>query len=188
MIAYKGFNENLVCTMGKGSFQYEVKKTYKEDHADCASRGFHCTEEPIEVLRWYPRKTDRYCIVRAGGDVHEDGNDRISCTELTVLREINIETLGALECEWLAEHPDRMESSFIKRETGYASKNDRIVIVRGKNPRAAGELGTTIFLLKEKKRDRTIEKIGAYRIDGKEYLPGQYYTVTGRRSKCEKKS
>ena len=30
MIAYKGFNKDLTCTMGKGSFQYEVGKTYKD--------------------------------------------------------------------------------------------------------------------------------------------------------------
>ena len=53
MIAYKGFNKDLTCTMGKGRFQYEVGKSYKEDSAKCASTGFHCTEEPIEVLSWY---------------------------------------------------------------------------------------------------------------------------------------
>lgn len=58
--------------MGKGRFQYEVGKTYKEDSAKCANTGFHCCEEPIEVLSWYSGVNDRYCIVEAGGDVHED--------------------------------------------------------------------------------------------------------------------
>ena len=35
MRAYKGFNKDLVCTMGKGQYQYEVWKTYKEDVAKC---------------------------------------------------------------------------------------------------------------------------------------------------------
>ena len=35
MIAYKGFNKDLTCTMGKGRFQYEVGKSYKEDSAKC---------------------------------------------------------------------------------------------------------------------------------------------------------
>ena len=51
MIAYKGFNKDLTCTMGKGRFQYEVGKSYKEDSAKCASTGFHCTEEPIHCCR-----------------------------------------------------------------------------------------------------------------------------------------
>ena len=41
MIAYKGFNKDLTCTMGKGRFQYEVGKSYKEDSAKCASRMIH---------------------------------------------------------------------------------------------------------------------------------------------------
>ena len=44
MRAYKGFNKDLVCTMGKGQYQYEVGKTYKEDVAKCANTGFHCVD------------------------------------------------------------------------------------------------------------------------------------------------
>lgn len=186
MIAYKGFNKDLVCTMGKGSYQYEVGKTYKEDSAQCASTGFHCVEEPIEVLTWYSQDTSRYCIVNAGGDVHEDGDERISCTEMTILKEIDLQILGVLECKWIQNHPDRKESRHIKRNEGFAEKG--IVIVRGKNPKAAGRLGTTIFLLKEKKGEKTIEKIGVYEIDGVEYLPEVYYRADGRRCRCGKRS
>ena len=115
MIAYKGFNQNLVCTMGNGAFQYEVGKTYREDKAKCASTGFHCVEEPIEVLTWYSGETARYCIVEAAGDVHEDGNDKISCTEMTILKEITLQQLGALECKWIQEHPERKTNKHIKK-------------------------------------------------------------------------
>ncbi|MGN0506659.1 MAG: hypothetical protein ACI4FZ_08865 [Lachnospiraceae bacterium] len=187
MIAYKGFNRDLVCTMGKGQFQYEVGKTYQEDSAKCASTGFHCVEEPIEVLRWYSGETARYCIVNAGGDVHEDGTDKISCTEMTILREVTLQQLGALECEWIQEHPERKNSSQVKRNEGYASGKE-IVVVRGKNPKAAGALGSTIFLLKEKKGEKTIEEAGAFEIDGQEFLPDVYYRVDGRRIRCGKKN
>lgn len=180
MIAYKGFNQDLTCTMGKGRFQYEVGKTYKEDSAKCASAGFHCVEEPIEVLTWYSGETARYCIVNAGGDVHEDGNDKISCTEMTILREITLQQLGALECKWILNHPNRKNSRHIRKNEGVADKNE-IVIVKGKNPKAAGELGSTIFLLKEGREEKTIEAVGIYEIDGKEYLPGTYYRVDGRK-------
>lgn len=186
MIAYKGFNKDLVCTMGKGSFQYEVGKTYKENSAQCASTGFHCVEEPIEVLSWYSQETSRYCIVNAGGDVHEDGNDKISCTELTILREIDLQILGVLECKWIQNHPERKESRHVKRNDGFAERG--IVIVRGKNPKAAGKKGTTIFLLKEKKGEKTIEEVGVYEIDGVEYLPDVYYRVNGRPCRCGKKN
>ena len=184
MIAYKGFNKDLACTMGKGTFQYEVGKTYKEDNAKCASTGFHCVEEPIEVLRWYSGENSRYCIVNAGGDIHEDGNDKISCTEITILQEVTLQQLGALECQWQQMHPERECSERVKKNVGTADKG--IVIVRGKHPKAAGAIGTTAFLLKEAKQGKEIQEVGIFEIDGKEFLPDVYYRVDGRRSKCEK--
>lgn len=184
MIAYKGFNEDLVCTMGKGRFQYEVGKTYKEDEAKCASTGFHCVEEPIEVLKWYPK--GRYCIVEASGDIHEDGDERISCTEMTILKEITLQQLGILECRWMQQHPDRKYSRMVKKNMGEASK-DGIVVVRGKNPRAAGREGATLFLVKEGK-SKEIEEVGVFQVDGVEHMPDTYYRVDGRESKCKKKS
>lgn len=186
MIAYKGFNQDLVCTMGKGRFQYEVGKTYKEDKAQCVSTGFHCVEEPIEVLTWYSDGKSRYCIVNARGDIHEDGNNRISCTEMTVLQEITLQQIGALECKWIQEHPDRLCSSHVKQKEGTA--NEGIVIVRGKHPKAAGMIGTTIFLLKEEKDTKEIREVGIFEIDGKEFLPNTFYRTDGRRCRCGKKN
>lgn len=179
MIAYKGFNNDLTCTMGKGRFRYEVGRSYQESEANCAQTGFHCVEEPIEVLNWY--RYGRYCIVKAEGDIHEDGNERISCTELTVLRELTLIELGMLECGWMQKRPNRKYSSFVEQEKGYAWKKDQIVIVRGKNPKAAGQLGTTLFLVKEEKTSKTIAEIGVYQIDGKHFKPDVYYRADGKR-------
>ena len=184
MIAYKGFDKDLVCTRGKGRFQYEVGKTYKEDEAKCASTGFHCVEEPIEVLKWYTE--GRYCIVEASGDIHEDGDERISCTEMTILKEITLQQLGILECRWMQQHPDRKYSRMVKKNTGEAPK-DGIVVVRGKNPRAAGGEGATLFLVKEGK-SKEIEEVGVFQVDGVEHMPDTYYRVDGRASRCKKKS
>ena len=183
MIAYKGFNNNLACTLGHGIFQYQVGQTYKEELAECASTGFHCVEEPIEVLSWY--SNGRYCIVEALGDVHENGNDKISCSEMKILKEITLEQLGALECEWQRLHPERAYSKNVCQNTGTAQK-DNIVVVRGKNPKAAGEIGATIFLLKEQYGE--IVAAGAYKIDGVRYLPEIYYNVEGRKVRCGKKN
>ena len=187
MIAYKGFNKDLICTMGKGSFKYEVGKTYREDEAKCASTGFHCVEEPLDVLTWYSNPDSRYCVVGANGDVHEDGNNKIACTVMTIIREITLQQLGFLECKWQQEHPERKYSSNVKKNEGKAVGKG-IVVVRGKNPKAAGELGTTIFLLKEEKGGKSIEEIGGFEIDGAEHLPNVYYRVDGRRCRCEKKN
>lgn len=178
MIAYKGFNSNLACTLGKGTFQYEVGKTYIEEKAQCVNSGFHCVEQPIEVLRWYRGGKSRYCIVNAGGDVHEDGNDRISCTELTILKEITLEQIGILECQWIMDHPERVCSVYVEKDCGHAKEGD-IVVVRGKQPKASGEMGTTIFLLREGKGTKKIVDAGAYKIDGINYMPGKQYDVKG---------
>lgn len=178
MIAYKGFNKELSCTMGRGTYQYQVGQTYVEDEAECVRTGFHCVEEPIEVLRWY--RGGRYCIVDARGDIHEDGDKRISCTEIELRKEISLEQLGALECEWIRKHPERSCSKEVKRDRGEAAENN-IVIVRGKSPRAAGQKNSTIFLLREGKEE--IVEMGAYRIDGEKYLPGVFYNVKGRKVK-----
>lgn len=178
MIAYKGFNKDLVCTMGRGMFQYEVGKTYKEDKAQCAGTGFHCVEEPIEVLSWYSSKDSRYCIVIAGGDVHEDGNDKISCTEMTILKEVTLMELGMLECEWIIQHPKRTPSKKVERDEGEAAP-DGIVIVKGKNPRARGKEGSVLFLLQEK--DGRVVRAAVYavrEVDG-DIKPDQWCGVDG---------
>lgn len=186
MIAYKGFNKDLSCTRGRGTFQYEVGKTYTEQKAECANTGFHCVEEPLEVLTWYNSESSRYCIVEASGDIHEDGHERISCTTIKILKEITKVQLAAMECEWIRKHPKRRYSKNVKKDSGEAQEND-IVVVRGKNPKAAGEKGATIFLLKEGK-DGTIEEAGAYQIDGDRYKAGVYYDVEGRKARCRKVS
>lgn len=187
MIAYKGFNKDLTCTKGKGTFRYEVGKTYKENKAKCANTGFHCVEEPIEVLTWYSDRSSRYCVVEAGGDINEDGDERISCTEMTIMREITLQHIGIIECQWIMDHPNRECSRHVQHEVGEAGK-DGIVVVRGKHPKAAGQNGSTIFLLKEGKGTREIERIGVFHIDGKDYQPDTYYRVDGRRAKCGKKN
>lgn len=174
MIAYKGFNKELACTRGSSTFQYEIGKTYTEDKAKCANTGFHCVEEPIEVLRWY--EDGRYCMVEASGDINEDGNNKISCTKMTILKEITLQELGILECDWLARHPERKYSNLIKKDEGVAAAG-KIVIVRGENPRAKGEEGSTLYLLKEKNGE--IVEIGVYEAE-----PGKWYGVSG----CEKQN
>lgn len=178
MIAYKGFNSKLDCVLGHGVFHYEVGKTYKEDSAKCASTGFHCVEEPIEVLTWYHSPGDRYCMVEAGGDVNEDGNDKISCTEMTIVKELTLEQLAMLECLWIQEHPERKHSTHVKENFGQAYKGG-VVIVKGRNPKAQGEEGSTIFLLRED-RHGNVTEIGVYKIDNKEHNPGVKYNVLGR--------
>ena len=60
MKAYKGFNRELRC---KG-FQYEVGKEYEESEAELCKCGFHACENPLDVFRYYPPASSRYCEVK----------------------------------------------------------------------------------------------------------------------------
>ena len=171
MIAYKGFNKCLQCTLGKGIFQYVIGESYEEQEANCARNGFHYVEEPIRVLDWY--KDGRWCMVNVQ-DVHEDGTDKGSAKRMTIIKELTLKQLIAHEAAWIMKHPERRCSERVMKEKGKAEENGA-VIIRGKNPKGRGELGSLIMLVKEAKGSSHIEKIVAYEIDGKERKPGVWY-------------
>lgn len=178
MIAFKGFNKDMECTMGTGSFKYEIGVKATAKSAKCVSTGLHCCENPISVLSYY--SDGRYCIVKAGGDINEDSNDRIACTELTPVKEISKKQLALYACKYIVDHPlYKISSKYIKTDKGEASKLDEFVIVRGKNPVAAGQMGTTLFLLKEYKNSKRIKDVFVYEIDGKEVKENVLYDAGG---------
>lgn len=210
MKAYKGFRENLTCTMGNGTYQFEIGKWHKEKKAQCCSTGFHCTDNPLDVLCYYNNDNDRYFIVEAAGDIHEDDvNSRIACTELRLVKEITRTQLIIAGLIFMKEHPKRKNSTVVKKDKGYADGNnvivrgkktktagvngsvsylakeesyisDNYVIVRGKHPKAAGAKGSILYLVKED-ADGSIEELGVYEVDGKVIKPDKYYNVRGER-------
>ena len=101
MRAIKAFNQNLQAVLGSGMMTMEAGKTYREKEANCARNGFHCAENPLCALGYYSGMNSRFFIVEAGGDINQDGNGtRISCTELTLIKEITRIQLAALACEY----------------------------------------------------------------------------------------
>lgn len=185
MIAYKGFSKNLTAKLGKGEFQFKMHETVEEKEAKCANTGFHCAEEPLDVLSYYNGKEDRYCIVRAEGDIHEDAcGSRISCTKITLLKEISLRELAMEECVFLYKHPNREYNHLVQKEKGEVINN--FVIVRGKNPIAKGKIGTALFYLQEKEESSEIVGIGVYEVDGKEKMEGIYYDIRGNEVRDDK--
>ena len=49
MIAYKGFLPGLICR----GYQFRMGLNVTEK-ANCAHNGFHCAEDPLDCLRYYP--------------------------------------------------------------------------------------------------------------------------------------
>lgn len=189
MLAYKAFSSDLTARMGSGHFQFEPGKTYEEQECKCAHNGFHCAENPLGVLNYYNSIDDRYFIVEAAGDINQDGTgSRISCTRLTLKKEITRIQLAALACEYMRRYPEReTESSYVTKDRGRAKTKGDFIIVRGKHPRAAGAKGSYLFLVQEKKASKEIVGIYAIEIDGEEYKEETWYGLRGG-AVCEKRN
>ena len=92
--AYKGFDNNLQCR----GFQYEVGGEYTTDRAVACETGFHCCENPLDVLGYYsPLGGDctpnRFCEVEAGGDIDTSEVDKLCSTHIKVKAEIGLKGL-----------------------------------------------------------------------------------------------
>ena len=76
IIAYKAFEPDLSCTSKGNRFQYKIGIWNQEPAADCARCGFHCAENPLDCLSYYPHWEQAvYYMVLADGDIDEDGRD-----------------------------------------------------------------------------------------------------------------
>lgn len=180
MRAYKAFNKDLTCTKGKGIFQYKEGEVYREDSAKCAQTGFHCTNNPLDTLIYYGNMDNSvYYIVDARGDINEDGADsRISCTEMELVHELNIETFVQHALCYIVKHPKRkMNEQYVQREKAKGGK--WFAIVRGKNPTAAGPAGCILGFLKEKEDSEEIEEIAIY-VVGEDVKPDTYIDIDGK--------
>ena len=92
--AYKGFDNNLRCR----GFQFEVGGEYTTDRAVACETGFHCCENPLDVLSYYyPLGGDgtpnRFCEVEAGGDIDTSEDDKLCSTHIKVKAEIGLKGL-----------------------------------------------------------------------------------------------
>lgn len=189
MLAYKGFNKDLQATLGNGVFQFKPGKTYEEKECKCARNGFHCAENPLCALGYYRSMDARFFIVRAEGDINQDGTgSRISSTKMTLVKEIDRIRLAAHACLYMQKYPQRdHESEYVKEEEGRCGRKGDFIIVRGKSPKAAGVRESYLFLVKEAENSREIEEICTVFIDGTEFRENIWYGLEGGEI-CEKKN
>lgn len=109
MIAFKGFTKNLTATMGKGTFQFKEGETYTEEESKCFRTGFHCAEDPFDCFHYYGLGNgNRYFMVEAAGSLNEDGSDsKISCTQITLLKELTLKEMAYYKIRYMILHPVR---------------------------------------------------------------------------------
>ena len=73
----------------------------------------------------------------------------------------------------------------VKRDSAVADETDKFLIVRGKDPVAAGtSIGQYIALLQEGPITDTIAEAGLFYVDGKEIKTEVFYDVEGRSRRC----
>ena len=171
MIAYKGFEPGLVC---RGyHFQMGLNVT---DKANCACNGFHCAENPLDCLTYYPNMSQsEYYLVNAGGDVDEDNCDsKISCTELTVLKKLDRKEFLLHALAYMMDHPGRKCGGSVTRDIGAAGKNS-FVIVRGVDPLAKGGRNSILAFAKEEPGTGKIVQVTLTCVGGKRAKPDVWY-------------
>lgn len=150
-LAYKAFNADLTCTMGRGTFQYEPGKWYEESEANCVKNGFHCAANPLDTMNYYSDwDRHQYWMVAIDGDIDEDGTDtKISATRIRLVKRLNLEEFLCHAIEYITEHPHLKMSHRVHTEDAKAKESDKFLIVRNGNPKAMGtKAGQYIALIK----------------------------------------
>lgn len=185
ILAYKGFNPDLSCTSGGNRFQYVLEVWNEEPEANCHKNGFHCAENPLDCLTYYPNwKAAVYYLVAAAGDVDEDGSDsKISCTRLRLIKQLSLEEFVAHSLNYIWNHPFRADNRYVCMEKGTASSG--FVIVRGKAPKAKGAIGDVLGFIKEEPGSKKAMEMGIYTVDGTELRPDVWYDIRGKEWKGE---
>ena len=172
MIACKAFNPGLVCL----GYQFVMGKNVT-DKANCRQNGFHCAEDPLDCLSYYSDiHRAVFCLVDAGGDINEDDCDsKISCTELTILKELTLDEYFLYSLAFMTDHPKRQWSCHVHHDKAAACCG--YAVVRGIDPVASGKIGDYLAFAKESVDRSHIEQIALVRVDGESILPDVWYDV-----------
>jgi len=170
MIAYKGFHPGLVCR----DYHFVMGLNVTEK-ANCRANGFHCAEDPLDCLTYYPNmEQSEYYLVDAGGDVDEDDNDsKIACTELTILKKLERKEFFLHALVYMVDHPGRKWNSHVQKDMGRTEHD--FAIVRGIDPVATGKKGDILGYAKESPHCKKIIQITVTRVDGEKIKAGVWY-------------
>lgn len=181
MIVFKGLTSELTARLGRGEYQFRIGEKAVEESSQTAQRGFHCCENPFECLFYYPLGcNNRYFQVEAAGDINEDANERIACTELTLIRELTLRELAGYGMMYMVQHPmrdkwkQRGTGIEVAEETATAEAPDGIAIARGSHPMVKGTEGSILGLILEPSPG-DIAAARLFTADGQQ--AGKWYTL-----------
>ena len=159
MKAFKGFSPDLASRLGdhkKENCQFKPGETKTVESSKTAREGFHCCENPFECLRYYRLGQDRFFEVEAAGDIDEDENERIACTQITLVRELSRLEFALEGMKYIIAHPDRKKwkqdyiNVVVAADEAVVMDPKGIAIARGKSPKAKAPEGAVIGLITER--------------------------------------
>ena len=160
MIAFKGFTKELTARLGNGIYQFEPGRTYVEESSKTVRSGFHCCENPFECLTYYSLNGEnRFFMVEAAGSIDEDGQERIACTELTLIKELSVLEFALEGMKYIIKHPNRekwqvdYETVKVLQDMAEAGDINQIAIARGENPCVKGVIGSILGIIRETPRE-----------------------------------
>ena len=200
MKAYKGFDKDLKCR----GFQYEIGKTYEEPKAELCKARFHACEMPLDVLKYYPSATSRYCVVDLHGVSDERADDSKVCAkEIKFGAEIGMPELVKAQIEYVKSHTTT-EHTDLKAATagdnGAATAGDNgaatageygaatargtasvgkngMAAARGNGVKVRGGMGAVLVCVIENDEDFEIKEWKAAVVDGEKIKPDTWYTA-----------
>lgn len=178
MLAYKITAPGLVATMGENR-NFQLKMGLNETpKANCRQNGFHCAENPLDCLNYYPSLIGyEVYMVSAGGDIDEDARDsKISCTELTIIRRLTIAEFVAAALLYVRKYPNRPFHHRIRQDIAVVENG--FGIAAGKNPSVyVQKAGDVLGFIKQSGDDVEVRVIVA---DGVNFKAGKRYTMDGK--------
>ena len=147
------------------------------DKANCRANGFHCAENPLDCLSYYPDMNQaKYYIVEAGGDIDEDEWDsKIACTHLNIIKQLTMEEFFLHSLAYMVDHPKREWNSRVYKDR--SETHNGYVVVRGIDPAATGKLNDILAFAKEDYATGNIIQVALTRVDGQKVLPDRWYGV-----------
>ena len=159
MLAFKGFTDDLRSILGNGNKEtctFQPGITMTEERSKTGSGGYHCCENPFDCLSYYSMDgKNRFFKVEAAGDIDEDEQGRIACTQITLLEELNSLGLAFEGLIYMIEHPGREKwqqnrmNVTVAADMAEAKASGHIAIARGVNPKVRGPEGSILGILKE---------------------------------------
>lgn len=184
--AFKMFRKDLTCTLGRGIYQYVPGMWHEEmeTEANCVRNGFHAAKNPLDCLSYYSSFADSQCwVVDIDGDVDEDAMDsKVSAQRIRLKGKIELPEFVAHACIYIMDHPEMEYNRLVTCGPATPNRNHFAISI-GEEPRAKGNVGDVIAMLKTHSGEREVIEAACFEIDGKEYKAGTWYGADGKEAR-----